>query len=97
MRTLLARGGPALVALAVFLLSPDLALAQAGGGGGGGQLAGLLQWVVTNIVVIALNAGILAIALLLMFLRVNFGIIAGVAAGGLIAANYATIAGFFGI
>lgn len=97
MKTLITgRNALALTALAGLLVLPDVALAQLGGGGGG-QLNGLLQWFVSNIIVIALNAGILAIALLMMLLRVQFQFVAAVAVGGLIAANYTTIAGFFPI
>ena len=82
----------ALIILAVALLLPDLAHAQAGGG----QAQSLLQWVVTTIGRPMLNAGILLVAFFLLCARVSLGIVGLVAAGGLVFANYQQISGFFG-
>ncbi|UEM08122.1 hypothetical protein JL101_035590 (plasmid) [Skermanella rosea] len=83
----------AAVLATVILLMPELAHAQAGGGG---QAQSLLNWVVTTIGRPMLNAGILLVAFFLLCARVSLGIVGLVAAGGLVFANYAQIAGFFG-
>ena len=87
----------AMAALALVLMA-DPALAQIGGGAGGaGQLGQLIQWVITNIVRVAISAGVIGVAIALLMFRFNFALVAMVAVGGLIAANYTTIAGFFGV
>jgi hypothetical protein len=78
--------------MTILLLLPDLAQAQAGGG----QAQGLLNWVVTNIGRPMLNAGILLVAFFLLCARISLGVVGLVAAGGLVFANYAAIAAFFG-
>ncbi|WP_426960349.1 TrbC/VirB2 family protein [Muricoccus radiodurans] len=83
-------------ALAVVLVASP-AFAQVIGGGGSGQLSSLIQWVITNIVRVAISAGVIGVAIALLMFRFNFATVAMVAIGGLIAANYSTIAGFFGI
>lgn len=85
------------VAAVVLVATAEPAFAQIGGGGGGGQLSSLIQWVITNIVRVAISAGVIGVAIALLMFRFNFALVAMVAVGGLIAANYATIAGFFGI
>lgn len=60
------------------------------------MLDGLIAWAVTMIGRPMLNAGVIFVALLLLACRANLLIIAGVAAGGLVFANYQVIAGFFG-
>ncbi|MBB5696060.1 TrbC/VirB2 family protein [Muricoccus pecuniae] len=89
----------AIAALAVLALTvaAEPAFAQIGGGGGSGQLTQLIQWVITNIVRVAISAGVIGVAIALLMFRFSFATVAMVAVGGLIAANYATIAGFFGI
>jgi hypothetical protein len=84
------------VALAITLaLIPELAHAQ-GGGAGAGQLQSLTAWVVSSIGRPMLNGGIIFLAFCLLCARVSLGIVGMVAAGGLVFANYAQIAGFFG-
>jgi hypothetical protein len=86
----------AVVAAVAVTLMPDAAHAQAAGGGGG-QLDDVIQWVVTNIGRAMINVGVIAIAILALCLRVSIGVVVFVACGGLILANYATIAGMFPI
>lgn len=82
------------VALAVTIaLMPELAFAQ---GAGAGQVQSLISWVVQSIGRPMLNGGILFLAFCLLCARVNLGLVGMVAAGGLVFANYASIAGFFG-
>lgn len=88
---------PVATAAVVLVLAADPAFAQIGPGGSGGQLSQLIQWVITNIVRVAISAGVIGVAIALLMFRFNFATVAMVAVGGLIAANYATIAGFFGI
>ena len=88
---------PVAVMTAALVLATDPAFAQIGTGGGGGQLSQLIQWVITNIVRVAISAGVIGVAIALLMFRFNFATVAMVAVGGLIAANYTTIAGFFGI
>lgn len=82
-----------LAALAVAVaFTPELAHAQAGGAG---QLGSLVSWAVTNVVQVLLNVGVLVIAAMMLLMRVNLGAVAMVAIGGLIFANYTTLAGLF--
>jgi hypothetical protein len=60
------------------------------------MLDGLIDLVVTGIGRPMLNAAVLFIAFLLLALRANLLVVAGVAAGGFVFANYQTIAGYFG-
>ncbi|WP_424138819.1 TrbC/VirB2 family protein [Roseomonas chloroacetimidivorans] len=86
----------AAVATLVLVSASEPAFAQIAGGGSG-QLSSLIQWVITNIVRVAISAGVIGVAIALLMFRFSFATVAMVAVGGLIAANYATIAGFFGI
>ena len=61
------------------------------------QLGQLIKRVITNIVRVAISAGVIGVAIALLMFRFNFALVAMVAVGGLIAANYTTIAGFFGV
>lgn len=82
-----------LAALAVAVaFTPELAHAQAGGAG---QLGSLVSWAVTNIVQVLLNVGVLAVAGMMLLMRFSWPPIAMVAIGGLIFANYSSIAGMF--
>jgi hypothetical protein len=84
------------VALAVTIaLMPELAFAQ-GGGAGAGQAQSLISWVVQSIGRPMLNGGIIFLAFCLLCARVSLGVVGMIAAGGLVFANYASIAGFFG-
>lgn len=60
------------------------------------MLEGLIAWAVSMVGRPMLNAGVLLVAFLLIACRANLLIIAGVAAGGLVFANYQQISGFFG-
>ena len=75
-----------------LLLAPDLAFAQ-----GAGQLTSLTTWSRTSIISPLLSIGVLLIGAGMLFMQWNLKIIGIVALGGLIAANYATLAGFFGV
>jgi hypothetical protein len=57
--------------LTILLLLPDLAQAQADGG----QARELLNWVVTNIGRLMLNAGILLVAFFLLCARISLGVV----------------------
>jgi hypothetical protein len=84
------------VVLAVTItLMPELAHAQ-GGAAGAGQAQSLITWVVSSIGRPMLNAGIIFVAFCLLCARVSLGVVGMVAAGGLLFANYASVAGFFG-
>lgn len=74
------------------LLAPDLAFAQ-----GAGQLTSLTTWSLTSIISPLLSIGVLLIGAGMLFMQWNLKIIGIVALGGLIAANYSTLAGFFGV
>jgi hypothetical protein len=84
-----------IIGLALIVLMPELAHAQAVTGGG--QLSALLQWVVTNVVRVGINAAVLGVAITLLMFRFSYVFVGFVAVGGLVAANYASIAGMFGI
>ena len=85
----------ATVVLAVVVaMTPALAHAQAGGAG---QAQNLITWVVQSIGRPMLNGGILLVAFFLLCARVSLGVVGLVAAGGLVFANYAQIAAFFGV
>lgn len=77
-----------LAALAVAVL-PDPAFAQ-------GQGESLLQYAYDEYGRVALNAGIIGVAIMMFFLRFSFQTIGTVAAGGLTFANYSEIAALFG-
>lgn len=83
----------ALVTVILVALDADPAHAQAAGAG---QAQSLITWVVQSIGRPMLNGGILLVAFFLLCARVSLGTVAMVAAGGLVFANYASIAGFFG-
>lgn len=85
----------AITALAITIaLVPELAHAQ-GGGAGAGQAQSLITWVVDSLGRPMLNGGVIFLAFCLMCARVSLGIVGMVAAGGLVLANYASIAAFF--
>ena len=54
-----------------LVLATDPAFAQIGTGGGGGQLSQLIQWVITNIVRVAISAGVIGVAIALLFAFAN--------------------------
>ena len=83
----------AIVLAVAVAMVPDLAHAQAAGAG---QADGLISWIVTTIGRPLLNGGILLVAFFLLCCRVSLGVVGMVAAGGLVFANYAQIASFFG-
>lgn len=85
----------AALALTFVALAPELAFAQ-GGGAGAGQAQSLIAWVVQSIGRPMLNGGIIFLAFCLLCARVSLGVVGMIAAGGLVFANYASIAGFFG-
>jgi hypothetical protein len=60
------------------------------------MLDALITWVVTNLGRPMLSAGVLLVAFLLLTARVGLGVVALIAAGGLVFANYQAIAGMFG-
>lgn len=60
------------------------------------MLDGLIAWAVSMVGRPMLNAAVIFIAFLLLACRANLLVIAGVAAGGLVFANYQQISGFFG-
>jgi hypothetical protein len=79
------------LALAVAVtLMPDLAFAQ-------GQGQAVVDYAYTEYAVPMLNAGVIAAAVLMFFLRFSFSTIGTVAAGGLTLANYDAITGLFGV
>ena len=60
------------------------------------MLEGLLACAVTMVGRPMLSAGELLVAFLLLACRANLLIVGGMAAGGLVLANYQQVAGFFG-
>ncbi len=81
--------GAALALSAIILLMPANAEAQ--------QLDQLIQWVVTNAGRPAINAGVIGVAMTMLFFRMAMTTIAAVAGGGLLFANYDQISGMFGV
>jgi type IV secretory pathway VirB2 component (pilin) len=98
----LGRHSPARVAIPAFYgllcLTTSPALAQiAGGGGNTGLLSQVINWFVTNIAEGLIAAGVIFVGCLLLFGRHTLAGIAVMVIGALVIANYATLAGFFGI
>lgn len=60
------------------------------------MLDGLIDWAVAMVGRPMLNAGVLFVAFLLIACRAHLLLIAGVAAGGLVFANYRQISGMLG-
>jgi type IV secretory pathway VirB2 component (pilin) len=85
-----------LAATALVLATPAFAQV-AGGGGNTGLLSQVINWFVTNIVAGLIAAGVLFVGCLLLFGRHTLAGIAVMVIGALVIANYATIAGFFGV
>ena len=99
---LLHRYPPAWLAISAFggvlCLATSPGLAQvAGGGGNTGLLSQVINWFVTNIAQGLIAAGVIFIGCLLLFGRHTLAGIAVMVIGALVIANYATLAGFFGI
>jgi type IV secretory pathway VirB2 component (pilin) len=79
-------------------LATSTAFAQvAGGGGNTGLLSQVINWFVTNIAEGLIAAGVIFVGCLLLFGRHTLAGIAVMVIGALVIANYATLAGFFGI
>ena len=101
-RRLPRRDQPVWVAISTFCallcLATSPALAQvAGGGGNTGLLSQVINWFVTNIAQGLIAAGVIFIGCLLLFGRHTLAGVAVMVIGALVIANYATLAGFFGI
>ncbi|CAH2606358.1 conserved protein of unknown function (plasmid) [Rhodovastum atsumiense] len=60
------------------------------------MLDALIAWVQTHAGRPMLSAGVLLIAFMMLTARISLGVIAIVAGGGLLFANYAAIVGMFG-
>ena len=69
----------------------------AGGGGNTGLLSQVIGWFVTNIAQGLIAAGVIFVGCLLLFGRHTLAGVAVMVIGALVIANYATLAGFFGI
>jgi type IV secretory pathway VirB2 component (pilin) len=88
--------GVAIGGLLCLAISPALAQV-AGGGGNTGLLSQVINWFVTNIAQGLIAAGVIFIGCLLLFGRHTLAGVAVMVIGALVIANYATLAGFFGI
>jgi type IV secretory pathway VirB2 component (pilin) len=82
----------------LLCLATSPAFAQvAGGGGNTGLLSQVINWFVTNIAEGLIAAGVIFVGCLLLFGRHTLAGIAVMVIGALVIANYATLAGLFGI
>jgi type IV secretory pathway VirB2 component (pilin) len=71
--------------------------AQIAGGGGGGLMNQIITWVVTNIATGVIAAGVLLVGGLLIAGRHSLEAVIVMVIGGLVIANWQTIAGMFGV
>jgi type IV secretory pathway VirB2 component (pilin) len=85
----------ALLMVMPFLVTPSYA--QIAGGGGGGLMNQIITWVVTNIATGVIAAGVLLVGGLLIAGRHSLEAVIVMVIGGLVIANWQTIAGMFGV
>jgi type IV secretory pathway VirB2 component (pilin) len=85
----------AAVVLCLAAMTAAPAHAQIALGSGGGLLGPVIQWFTSNIAGGLITIGVLAIGVLLLFLRFSIGFVGMMVIGALIMTHYQTIVGLF--